>query len=118
MNAENTETITLEGELTLPRAEEIKRLFHQGLKGGKNVAIAFGSVNNVDLSFLQLCCSLNRSAVRDNKQARIEGVAPKALQDAAKAAGYLHLAGCKHDCDKSCLWVAVAKACIGGQYEL
>jgi len=114
MSTENTKTILLGGELTLLRAEEIKNLFLRCLSEAKNISIAFGAINDIDLSFLQLCCSLHRSAVRNKKQVRIEGTAPKALKEAAFAAGYIRLAGCKHDCDNGCLWVAVA----GGAHRM
>ncbi|MGE5174259.1 MAG: hypothetical protein ACM3MD_10585 [Betaproteobacteria bacterium] len=35
---------------------------------------------------------------------------PKIFKAAAEAAGYSRLKGCKMDCEKSCLWVAVAGA--------
>jgi len=113
MSPANAATITLEGDLTLPRAEEIKKIFASALSGPSPVSIAFGAVSDIDLSFLQLFCSLHRSAERDKKQVRIEGPAPKALKETAEAAGYLRLAGCKLDCDKSCLWVSIAGARIG-----
>jgi anti-anti-sigma regulatory factor len=105
--------ITLEGDLTLPRAEEMKGLFANALSGADTVVVGFKNVGDIDLSFLQLVCSLHRSAERDKKQVRIEGVAPKVLKETAEAAGYLRLAGCKLDCDKSCLWVTIAGARIG-----
>lgn len=105
MNEENTEMITLEGELTLPRAEEIKKIYLQSLKRRKNVSIVFGAITDVDLSFLQLCCSLHRSALCDKKQVKIKGSVPMALMNAAEAAGYLSLAGCKQYCHQSCLWL-------------
>ena len=111
--SENATTITLEGDLTLPRAEEIKNLFVKALEGGGALALAFGPVQEVDLSFLQLCCSLHRSAVNRKKTVRIEGAAPKALRETAEAAGYLRLAGCKMDSDRSCLWATITGGRIG-----
>jgi anti-anti-sigma regulatory factor len=113
MSTANSETINLEGDLTLPRAEEIKNTFAAALSGAGSISITFGTVSDIDLSFLQLFCSLHRSAEREKKTVRIEGPAPRALKEAAESAGYLRLAGCKLDCDKTCLWVAVAGARIG-----
>ena len=102
------ETIILEGDLTLPRAEELKGLFVKALATADSVHIRFGAVHDVDLSLLQLFCSAHRSAESAKKQLTIEGAAPKTLTEAANAAGYSRLTGCKLDSDKTCLWVAIA----------
>ncbi len=107
MSAANMQTITLEGDLTLPRAGEIRDLFLKGLREAAVVTLDFAGVGEIDLSFLQLLCSLHRSATREKKQVVIKGDAPKALRDAADAAGYLRQTGCKLDCDKTCLWVVI-----------
>jgi anti-anti-sigma regulatory factor len=101
-------TITLEGELTLPRVEELKNAFLQALVKGDTVAIRFGTVQDVDLSGLQMLCSAHRSAVRMKKKVRVSGAMPKILRDAAEAAGYMRLKGCKLDFENSCLWIAAA----------
>ncbi len=109
----NTETITLDGELTLPRAEELKKLFVQALDDRDAIAVKFGNVRAVDLSFLQLFCSLHRSAVTRKKEIALEGAVPTALKETAAEAGYLRLAGCKLDFEKNCLWVKIGNARIG-----
>jgi anti-anti-sigma regulatory factor len=103
-------TITLEGELTLPRAEELKSALLKALVSGGALNIRFGAVQDVDLSCLQVLCSAHKSAVRMKKQIRFGGTVPKILKDAAEAAGYTRLTGCKLDPEKSCLWIAVAGA--------
>jgi ABC-type transporter Mla MlaB component len=111
--AANIGTITLDGELTLPRAEELKKLFAQALDDQDSIEIKFGGVRAVDLSFLQLVCSLHRSAVTRKKHISLEGAVPTALKETATDAGYLRLDGCKLDFEKSCLWVKVGNARIG-----
>jgi anti-anti-sigma regulatory factor len=108
--SESTRIILLEGELNLLRAQEMRTVFLKALVEADNVAIRFGNVLDLDLSCLQLLCSAHRSAVRLKKQVRFEGSVPKLLQDAADAAGYSHLKGCKLDKGKSCLWIAAAGA--------
>ncbi len=103
-------TIILEGELTVPHAEELKSAFLKALINGRALNIRFGAVQDVDLSCLQVLCSAHKSAVRMKKQVCFDGTVPKILKDAAEAAGYTRLSGCKLDSEKSCLWTAVAGA--------
>ncbi len=100
----------LEGELTLPNAAELRTMLIKALIDADAVTVRFGSLEDLDLSCLQLFCSAHRSAVRLKKQLRFDGTLPRILQDAAEAAGYSRLKGCHLDSEKSCLWVTVAGA--------
>ncbi len=102
--------VTLEGDLTLPHAEEMKKTFLKALVEADVVSISFDNVQDVDLSCLQLLCSVHRSAVRLKKQVRFDDNPPDIFKAAADAAGYSRLKGCKLDCEKSCLWIAIAGA--------
>ncbi len=100
--------VTLEGDLTLPHAKEMKKAFLKALVEADDVSIGFDDVQEVDLSCLQMLCSVHRSALRLKKQVRFGDTSPKILKAAADAAGYSRLKGCKLDCERSCLWIAVA----------
>lgn len=102
--------VFLDNNLTLPHAEAMKKAFLRALVEADDVTIRFDKVQDVDLSCLQLICSAHRSAVRLKKRIVVEGVAPDALRKAADAAGYLRFKGCKLDCDRSCIWAAMARA--------
>jgi len=106
-------TVLCEGNLTVNRAEEMKSAFIQALQNANEVTITFTHVTDVDLSYLQLLCSVHRSALRLHKQVRFQGGLPEILKDTAEAAGYLRLKGCKLDSEKNCLWMTVAGACHG-----
>ena len=100
--------IHLEGDLTLPHAEELKSALIKALVNSDAVTIRFGNVQDLDLSCLQLFCSIHRSALRLKKQVHFDGNLPTILKDTAETAGYLRLKGCKLDYEKSCLWIAAA----------
>ncbi len=100
--------VTLEGDLTLPHAEEMKKAFLKALVEADDVSIGFNDIRDVDLSCLQMLCSVHRSALRLKKQVRFADIPPKILKAAADATGYSRLKGCKLDCEKSCLWAVVA----------
>lgn len=105
--------VVLNGELTLPQAEELKKAFLKALGETDDITLVFDHVQNVDLSLLQLFCSLHRSATQQRKHVKLEGTAPQALKDAVDASGFSRHAGCKLDLDKSCLWVDISGAHSG-----
>jgi len=109
----NSGVLTLAGELTLPHAEELKKALLRALLETDDVSIDFGSVQEVDVSCLQLVCSARRSAARLKKRVSLGGCLPPVVKEAAEAAGYARLKGCKLDCDKSCIWMVAG---LGGEY--
>ncbi|HEY6009956.1 MAG TPA: STAS domain-containing protein [Nitrospirota bacterium] len=101
--------VTLDGDLTLPHAEEIKSVFIKALLDADSLLLRFGGVRDVDLSCLQLICSAHRSGVRFKKRMDFSGEAPEEMLNAAEEAGYSLLKGClkgcRQDCEKICLWM-------------
>jgi ABC-type transporter Mla MlaB component len=106
----NAGTITLNGELTLPYAEELKHVIIKAVLDVDDLSFAFADVEAADLSLLQLLCSAHRSAVRLHKKVGFSGALPKPFTDTVEAAGFSRLKGCKLDCEKSCLWMSIAGA--------
>jgi ABC-type transporter Mla MlaB component len=113
----NKAAVKLEGDLTLPYAEEIKKVFIKALLDADNVSVGFGKVRDVDLSCLQLLCSAHRSGVRFKKRMEFSGEPAAEMLNAAAAAGYSLLKGClkgcKQDCEKVCLWMKA----FGAHYD-
>jgi anti-anti-sigma regulatory factor len=105
----NAGVITLDGDLTLPYAEELKQTIIKAVLDVDELSFAFGDVQAADLSLLQLLCSAHRSAVRLNKKLAFSGVLPKPFTDTVEAAGFSCLKGCKLDCEKSCLWMNISE---------
>jgi anti-anti-sigma regulatory factor len=100
--------ITLEGDLTLAHAEALKGIFTKALQESDDVSIAIVTVENLDLSCLQLLCSAHLSAMRSKKKITFIGSPPQAFNDAVEAAGLTRgAAGCKLDNGYSCLWMSV-----------
>ncbi len=101
----NQGDLTLDGDLTLSQAGELRTLLIKALINADRVVLDFGSVTDIDLSALQLLCSAHRSAVRLNKQLIFSGEWPGLFKQAVNDAGYARFAGCHLDCENSCLWV-------------
>ncbi len=98
-------TITLEGDLTVNRAEELRMLLIKALIDADRVHIDFGAVHDADLSCLQLLCSAHRSAGRMKRSLSLSGNWPQPVEKTIRAGGYARLRGCPLDVDHSCLWV-------------
>jgi anti-anti-sigma regulatory factor len=106
----NKGVITLDGDVTLQQAEELRRVLIKALVDADEVSLDMEKVQQADLSCLQLLCSAHRSAARFTKKFAFSGCPPKALKDAVETAGFSRVTGCKLDCDKSCLWMTVTGA--------
>lgn len=98
--------VTLEGEITLPHAEELRSALIKAIIDSDKIAIDMENVVDIDLSCLQLLCSAHRSAARLNKPLFFTGNLPKSFKDIMSAAGFNRVTGCKLDTGKSCLWAA------------
>jgi anti-anti-sigma regulatory factor len=106
----NKGIVTLDGDVTLPQAEELRRVLIKALVDADEVCLDMEKVRKVDLSCLQLLCSAHRSATRFTKKLAFRGSLPQALRDAVESTGFSRVTGCKLDCDKSCLWMTVTGA--------
>jgi len=103
--ANNQGIVRLDGDLTLAQAEELRMFMIKAVINVDEIILDFGNVQDVDLSCLQLCCSVHRSAVRMNKRVGFAGRQPETFNKAVREAGYSRSTGCHLDCFNSCLWV-------------
>jgi len=108
--SKDARTIDFEGNLTVQNIEEVKRTLENSLAKAGDVTLRFGAVTDIDLTGLQLICSVHRTAARGKRRIQIETPVPKAVSDAAESAGFLRLNGCKQDPEKTCFWAAIKKA--------
>ena len=97
--------LTLDGNLTVNQAEELRMLLIKALIDAEHVQVDFGPVSEVDLSCLQLLCSAHRSAGRMKRRLSLSGRWPEPFEKTVKEAGYTRLTGCRFDVDHNCLWV-------------
>ncbi|OGW42342.1 MAG: hypothetical protein A2010_08605 [Nitrospirae bacterium GWD2_57_9] len=109
----NRGLVTLDGEVTLPHAEDLRRALIKALIDTDDISIALDGMQDVDLSCLQLLCSAHRSAARLKKRIYFAGDPPQLFKDMMTAAGFTRSTGCKLDCDKSCLWVGKGAGNVG-----
>jgi anti-anti-sigma factor len=97
--------LTMDGELTIQRAAELKTALISSLASVEHLVLNLEKVAEVDLSCLQLLCSAHRTSVRSNKRLTWAGNRPESLARTVGDAGFVRHKGCVLDRDKSCLWV-------------
>ncbi len=97
--------LTLDGELTVSRAEEFRMQLIKAIIDADRVFVDFGRVEDVDLSCLQLLCSAHRSAGRMKRSLAVSAAWPEPFKKAVADAGYARHTGCRFDVDNSCIWV-------------
>jgi len=105
--SDGTETITLEGDLTVSSAEELRNLLIRSLSDSSRVGVNLEHVAEVDLTILQLLCSAHRTSAQMNKSIGFTGALPEALKNIAVRSGFARHAGCPRDINKNCIWVGL-----------
>ena len=97
--------ITLEGDLSIRRACELKDLLLTALKEGRQVVLEFGEYVGSDLSLLQLLCSAHRTAARLGISLTFGDTVPADFRKTTEQAGYLRDKGCVCGNAATCLWL-------------
>lgn len=97
--------LCLDGELTVSRAAELKKMMIDALESSDTVEIDLDEVTGVDLSFLQLACSAHRTAITNGKEFFFSNGETEMLQQVREQAGFIFQRGCVHNPTKNCLWV-------------
>lgn len=100
--------LCFEGECTVERANEFKDALADELKREERLVLNLEKVTGVDLSFLQILCSVHRTSLRLNKHFSLQGERPEAFVRVVESAGYARSLGCHGDPRKACLWKEVA----------
>jgi len=97
-----TGTLTLEGEMIVDHAEELKGIVLDALQHSGTLVLDLARISKVDLFGLQVLCSAHRSALKTDQKMSIHGEQPDAFRDAIHMAGF----NCSVACvaDKSCPW--------------
>ena len=100
----NEDILTLNGELGLLQAEQLKMQLTQALEGCGRLRIDAKAVTDIDLACLQLFCSAHRSAVSRGKQVTLSGQPSEAFRGRIVQAGLMRRDGCNHVAGSPCLW--------------
>ncbi len=100
----NIVTVVLNGELTISRARELKEIFVAQLLAGKALHLDLSGASAIDVSGLQLLCSLHRTAQSRNSEVRITSRVPDQIMQTVQTAGLVGSQNSKPNCGCACLW--------------
>jgi len=102
--------LLFEGNLTIRRAVEIRDMILNHFKNNDSLMISFGKVDSVDISFLQLLCSMHMLAVKENKTVRLDTPVSDELKKVMRHTGYEGSACCGQIEDTDCVWKTITGA--------
>ncbi|MGD9505072.1 MAG: STAS domain-containing protein [Syntrophobacteraceae bacterium] len=97
--------VTLEGDLTIQRANELKECLLEALHSSKQVLVDLAKATSVDLSCLQILCSAHRTALKLGKSLALEEGFSEGFKQAVRDLGYKRNRSCLKDGEACCLWV-------------
>ena len=100
-----TRVLRLEGNWTVERAHELKRVLLEVLKSGHGVVIELEELVEADLSCLQLLCSAHLTSLRLGKHFALHEKKSETFKRMACDAGFVRTIGCHKDPYKNCLWI-------------
>jgi anti-anti-sigma factor len=101
---ENSVRLALSGELTIAHALEIREAFLALLAKARDAEIDLSEATGIDVSGLQILCSLHRSSVAKGVSVCLKKGVPDDLVETIRTAGYLRDKGCSLDAAGTCLW--------------
>ncbi len=107
--SDNNTTLTIRGELTVQNAAALQGMLIRSLESSLNLTINLKDVTEMDLSFLQLLCSVHRTSTDLKKNLTLSRHCPEVFRDVVKSAGFLRRTGCVLDCNKNCIWAEMNK---------
>lgn len=102
----NEARLIFSGSLTFEAIKEMQAALADILGEAEIVTLDVSTVEETDLSCLQLLCSAHRTAGALGKNLRLAWNRSAPFNQVAQAAGYERHTGCCLDRTKSCLWVA------------
>ncbi len=92
-------------DLTIAGATEIRNLVKEALDDSQSLEVNGENAVEVDVTFLQLMCSLHRTALSLNKSVSLVAASNPALEKAVVDNGYRRARGCHMDTTNTCLWM-------------
>ena len=100
----NLGIVTLKGELTADRADELRDFLRRAFDQVNHVVLNLENVTMVDISCLHWFCSAHRMALMWKKCLTLAGNWTELFKRAIKTAGSLRCTNCSADGDTGCVW--------------
>jgi len=103
-DAPETKVITINGNMTIQHADEIKKVLLEALAGNDRLQLELEGISEVDLTGLQLICAAHRSAIKLGKRFLVNFSVNEPIKTIVQDAGFIRHIGCSIDISKTCVW--------------
>jgi len=94
--------LSFSGDFTISYANELKKQLEKAVKGVDETILNVEGIETVDITCLQLFCSLHKS-VKNNVKVVIKGLKESNLNKSLEQAGFSNIIGCGNIID-NCFW--------------
>ncbi len=101
----NRKILTFNGALTVHSANKMKIALMKVLVHSDHVVLDLKDVTTVDLTGLQLLCSVHRTAIHLERELTLKVPLPDLLNCIIEDSGFCRHMGCELDHKRNCLWV-------------
>lgn len=101
--------LSLDGELTVARAAELKDALARSIDSADSIEINLDKASGMDLSCLQLLCSAHRTAAGKGKVLTIKDQSLPVFLAAHRNAGFIYSKKCRYVSTDDCFWVGGEK---------
>ena len=103
--------VAMGGRLTIENAADVRGVLLDALRRHRQIKITVRQQSVTDLSFLQILCSLHRSAMRADKTVK-QGIFSDSFVSAIVGAGFSRSKGCGAGKENNCLWNIGGEQCL------
>ena len=97
--------LKLKGSWTIERASELKRVLLEMLNSCEHMSIDLEELTELDLSTMQLFCSVHRTSLSEGKHLAVYEKKSEAFKRLVREAGLARTLGCHKDPNEKCLWI-------------
>jgi ABC-type transporter Mla MlaB component len=105
LESPGTHVLKLEGTWTVERANELKQILIEALKGADTLIGDLKYFVEADLSFLQLLCSAHQTCVKLGKNLAWSEEKSKSFKQLVLNAGFKRNMGCERNPNPTGLWI-------------
>ena len=99
------EVLTVSGALTVKHAKTLHAAFLEAIRNASAVEVNVENIDDLDVTFAQLICSVHRTAVELHKDMKITGLEQERFSLMLGRFGFFRHIGCHENTRKSCLWL-------------
>lgn len=98
-------TLTLEGDLTIGQALDLKAALLDAQKETMHLSVKVEEVTAIDITGLQLLCSTHRTMMKQQKEFTMNEFVLEDVRKTIGESGYARDRSCALDSTNTCLWM-------------